>query len=100
MMDEEVDEELERESAAAGIEPTISEMEVEGANQCPTLSQTKLCARYGTQWCFGRKKEFQQLSAILWASNIFVKNLHTGPSFLDEALASTETEVGELTSAA
>ena len=25
-----------------GIEPTISEVEVEGANQCATLSQTKL----------------------------------------------------------
>ena len=40
--DEEMDEELERESAAAGIEPSISEVEVEGANQCATLSQTKL----------------------------------------------------------
>ena len=40
MMEE--DEELERESVAAGIEPTISEVEVEDANQCATLSQTKL----------------------------------------------------------
>ena len=40
MMEEE-DEELERESVEAGIEPTISEVEVEGANQCATLSQTK-----------------------------------------------------------
>ena len=41
MMEEE-DEELERESVEAGIEPTISEVEVEDANQCATLSQTKL----------------------------------------------------------
>ena len=44
-MEEEEDEdieEIERESEAAGIEPTISEVEVEGANQCATLSQTKL----------------------------------------------------------
>ena len=34
-------EETERESVAPGIEPTISEVEVEGANQCATLSQTK-----------------------------------------------------------
>ena len=40
--DEEMDEELGRESVEAGIEPTISEVEVEGANQCATLSQTKL----------------------------------------------------------
>ena len=33
---------LAREFAAAGIEPTISEVEVEGANQCATPSQTKL----------------------------------------------------------
>ena len=42
MMEEEDDEELERESVEAGIEPTISEVEVESANQCATLSQTKL----------------------------------------------------------
>ena len=41
MMEEE-DEELERESVEAGIEPTISEVEVEDANKCATLSQTKL----------------------------------------------------------
>ena len=40
MMEEE--EEIVRESVAAGIEPTISEVEVEGANQCATLSQTNL----------------------------------------------------------
>ena len=42
MMEGEEDEELERESVEAGIEPTISELEVEGANQCATLSQTKM----------------------------------------------------------
>ena len=31
-----------REFAAAGIEPTTSEVEVEGGNQCATLSQTKI----------------------------------------------------------
>ena len=49
MMEGEEDEELERESVEAGIEPTISELEVEGANQCATLSQTKLWERNGTQ---------------------------------------------------
>ena len=41
----EEDEEEEKkvnESEEAGIEPTTSEVEVEGANQCATLSQTKL----------------------------------------------------------
>ena len=45
MMEEEEDEdneEMERESATAGIEPTIFEVEVEGANQCATLFQAKL----------------------------------------------------------
>ena len=44
MMEEEEEEEVvvARESVAAGIEPTISEVEVEGANQCATPSQTKL----------------------------------------------------------
>ena len=32
-----------------GIEPTTSEVEVEGANQWATPSQTKLCERNGTQ---------------------------------------------------
>ena len=36
----------------------------------------------------------------LTAIDLCVKNLGIGPSSLDEALASTETEVGELTSAA
>ena len=40
--EEEMEEELERESVEAGIEPTISEVEVEGANQCATPSQTML----------------------------------------------------------
>ena len=40
--EEEDIEEIERESVAAGIEPTISQVEVEGANQCAMLSQTKL----------------------------------------------------------
>ena len=42
MMEEEEYEEIERESGTAGIEPMISEVEVEGANQCAMLSQTKL----------------------------------------------------------
>ena len=42
MMEEEEEEEIVRESVAARIEPTISEVEVEGANQCATPSQTKL----------------------------------------------------------
>ena len=37
-----MEEEIGRENVAAGIEPTISEVEVEGANQCATPSQTKL----------------------------------------------------------
>ena len=37
-----VKEEIERESEEAGIEPTTSEVEAEGANQCATPSQTKL----------------------------------------------------------
>ena len=44
-MEEEEDEdieEIERESVAAGIEPTSSVVEVEGANQCATPSQIKL----------------------------------------------------------
>jgi len=58
-MEEEEDEdieEIERENvaAAAGIEPTISQVEVESANQCATLSQTKLWERNGTQ-CLGPK---------------------------------------------
>ena len=45
MMEEEVDEdieEIERERVAPGIELTISEVEVEGANRCAMPSQTKL----------------------------------------------------------
>ena len=52
MMEEEVDEdieEIERERVAPGIEPTISEVEVEGANQCAMLSQTNLPERNGAQ---------------------------------------------------
>ena len=44
-----MEEEIGRENVAAGIEPTISEVEVEGANQCAMLSQTKLWERKGTQ---------------------------------------------------
>ena len=39
-----------KERVAAGIEPTISEVEVEGANQCATPSQTKLEEYNVTQW--------------------------------------------------
>ena len=41
-MEEEEEEVFEREREAPGIEPTISEVEVEGANQWATPSQTKL----------------------------------------------------------
>ena len=40
-MEEDI-EEIERESVTAWLEPTISEVEVEGAYQCATPSQTKL----------------------------------------------------------
>ena len=47
------DEDIERDGVATGVEPTISEVEVEGANQCATPSQTKLRERNGNQ-CSGR----------------------------------------------
>ena len=40
--EEEIEDERDKATTAPGIEPTISEVEVEGANQCATLSQTSL----------------------------------------------------------
>ena len=70
MMEEEDDEELERESVEAGIEPTISEVEVEDANQCATLSQTNLRQRNGTQRCFGRKNECGHFMGLIICQKI------------------------------
>ena len=38
--EEEIEDERDKATTAPGIEPTISEVEVEGANQWATLSQT------------------------------------------------------------
>ena len=57
-----MEEEIGRENVAAGIEPTISKVEVEGANQCAMLSQTKLCNQIQTYIPFQRPFEFEEFA--------------------------------------
>ena len=49
MEDDEEEKDVNEKVKTPGIEPTTSEVEVEGANQCATQSQTKLRERNGTQ---------------------------------------------------
>ena len=83
MMEEEED--IERESVEAGVEPTIFEVEVEGATNAPRcLKQSYGSARAPNAYV---AMEFQLVSHF--NGHLILKNFRIDPSSLDEALAST-----------